>query len=93
MENTQQLQVILNKLASRVKFGLYESGRCCYFEDATKVYYHDLWDAVRIANKMERGHKKNLAELYPDLFLGVFPHKFQRHKSTKRLLLSMFGIM
>ena len=90
MERNKQYQLIINKLNQNIKFGLYERGRACYFDDGMHVGYNDLWSALRIMNNLELGHKKTLFELCPETYRGVFKNKFISVKIV-RILFSVFS--
>ncbi len=83
---TERLEMIIYKLSQGVRFGLYENGDSCYFEDGKKVNYGELWTAIRIIKKLGPVHRKTLFELYPDLFMGTFPYKFPKYKFTRIFL-------
>ena len=84
MEKETQNQVIVSKLKKGQKFGLYEGALYCYFDDGTRVHYHELWEAVRILNNLEPGHKMTLLSLCPHTFRGIFPHKFRKYNWLKK---------
>ncbi len=88
---TLKMENISAKLSRGVNFGLYDNG--CYFDDGTKVNYHDLWAAIRVANNLDAGHQKTLFDLYPNNFRGSFSHKFTRYRQTKKLLCMIFGVV
>ena len=76
-------QTIVEKLQNGEKFGLYDDGNSCYFDDGTKVHYADLWEALRIIHDLHANHSKTLADLCPDSFRGTFEHKFRKHGDGK----------
>jgi hypothetical protein len=88
---TSRIEVIINHLDKGVRFGLYDGGNSCYFEDGKKVNYHELWTAIRILNKLEAGHRRTLYNLYPDLFMGTFPYKFSKYRLTRKVIVELFG--
>ena len=92
MEN-RKIDNIIAKLKHGIKFGMYNGGSDCYFEDGTKVHYEDLWRAIRTLNNLEMGHKKTLFELYPGTFAGTFPHNFSKYRLTKKFLGMIFGLV
>jgi hypothetical protein len=91
MRLTGQQNMIITKLNKGVKFGMYDGGKSCYFEDGTRVDYKDLWDAIRTINNLDRSHSKTIFELCPNNYLGTFPHKFGKHKWRKRVMALFSG--
>ncbi len=92
MEPTVQKITIINKLKNGMKFGMYDGGKSCYFEDGTRVNYKDLWDAIRTINNLELNHSKTIMELCPTTYLGTFPYKFNRHgQMWRRRVISFFS--
>ncbi len=91
MRLTGQQSFIIKNLKNGIKFGMYDGGKSCYFEDGTRVDYKELWEAVRTINNLDRGHSKTIFELCPDNYLGTFPHKFTRHKWRRRVLALFSG--
>ena len=79
MERKTKNQVIIDKINDGIKFGLYEGGKVCFFDDGTHVSYSELWTVLRIMNNLEIGHKRTLFELCPETYRGVFPFKFSRN--------------
>ena len=75
-----------------MKFGLYDGGRSCYFEDGMRVNYKELWVALREIHNLETSHNKTLFELCPDTYLGIFPYKFQKFTWTKKILSLIPGL-
>ena len=92
MEN-QKIKNITIKLIDGIRFGLYDSGSTCYFEDGTRVNYHDLWKAIRLLNNLEIGHKKTLYELYPNTFLGTSSRNFSKLRLTRKFVGVFFGFI
>ena len=88
----QQQNVIINKLKGGVKFGLYDGGKSCYFEDGTRVDYKVLWEAIRSIHNLEKAHNKTIFELCPDTYLGIFPYKFRKvNRWKKNVFSALFG--
>ena len=69
-----------------MKFGLYDGGKSCYFEDGTRVDYQQLWDALRAMYNLGKAHSKTLYDLCPNTYMGVFSHKFHKFMWTKKIL-------
>ncbi len=86
MNAIEKQNLIIGKLKSGKKFGMYEGGKSCYFEDGTKIDYQDLWDALRIMYDLGKSHNKTLYELCPDTYRGVFSYKFSKFMWTKKIL-------
>ena len=89
MENSAQQNFIISKLRAGVKFGLYDGGKTCYFEDGTKVDYQELWDAVRTMNNLGKVHNKTLFELCPDTYKGIFRHRFHNTVWVKKIFTAL----
>jgi hypothetical protein len=87
-----ELEMIILKLSKGVRFGLYDNGETCYFEDGKKVNYNELWAAIRIIKKLSPGHRKTLFDLYPDLFMGTFSYKFSKYRFARLFLVGIFGL-
>ena len=87
----QQQNLIINRLKSGVKFGLYDGGKSCYFEDGLRVDYKQLWEAIRTINNLEKAHNKTIFELCPDTYLGIFPHKFRKARWKRNVLSAIFS--
>ncbi len=87
---TAQQNKIIDNLRKGMKFGMYDGGKNCYFEDGKRVDYKDLWEAIRAINNLDRTHNKTIGELCPDNYLGTFPYKF-RNLNWKKRVLSMFS--
>jgi len=86
-----RIEIIMINLNKKVRFGLYEDGKYCYFENGLKVNYHELWTAIRILNKLDAVHKRTLYDLYPTLFMGTFPHKFSKYRLTRKVMVEILG--
>ena len=80
----KHLNKIINKLNNGEKFALYENGNSCYFADGTKVHYKELWSALRQIHNLESHHSKNLFELCPGNFTGIYAGKFNKMNAIKR---------
>jgi hypothetical protein len=86
MEITEEIKFIVDKLSRKEKFGLYDKGSKCYFEDGTRIGYQSLWKAIRIVNKIEDGTQcKTLGEECPDTYLGSFNRKFSKNHGNYTL--------
>lgn len=83
MELEQKYNEIVNRLRQGMKFGLFENGMRCYFQDGTHISYNDLWKAIRIYQGTEGVEKRSLSQLYPDTFIGTHAHKYSRHNWKK----------
>lgn len=86
MGDNEKQNLIIAKLEAGVKFGMYEGGRSCYFDDGTKIDYQDLWDVLRTMHNLGNSHNKTLYELCPDTYMGVFSHKFNKNTWAKKIL-------
>lgn len=85
METQDNHQRIVDKLKQGMKFGLFEDGNKCYFQNGEKVSYTDLWRALREVHELENGTShKTIPELCPDTFVGIFPYKFSKHNWKKK---------
>lgn len=91
MGNEETYKAIIDKLGRREKFGLYGVDNSCYFEDGTKVHYHDLWMAIKLLYNLDASHHKTLSELCPDSFIGTFPDKFHQNKLKRKILAAIGG--
>lgn len=91
MRLTGQQNIIIHNLKNGMKFGMYDGGKTCYFENGTRVDYKDLWEAIRTINNLDRSHNKTIFELCPNNYLGTFPHKFRSHKWKNRVLALFSG--
>ena len=78
MEDSTKYQKIIDKISKGRKFGLFEDGMKCYFQDGEQVSYNDLWKALRMKYQLDGKHHKTLPELCPELFIGAVPHKFSK---------------
>ncbi len=74
-----RLNEIIGKLSSGMKFGLFEKGMKCYFQDGTHVSYNDLWKAVRLFNNMDSRSSQSLFQLCPDTYVGAHSYKYSKH--------------
>jgi hypothetical protein len=74
---------IVNRLKLGMKFGLFENGMKCYFQDGKHISYNDLWKAIRLANQEEDIQKKSLAQICPDTYVGAHSYKYTQHKWKK----------
>lgn len=86
MESIKIFQ-IADKLNNREKFGLFEEGNKCYFEDGTRVRYDELWGAIKIIHPT-KDQSASLKKLFPDTFIGVFDYKFSRHLWARKSILN-----
>ena len=80
MNDKEKYQTIIDKLDSGMKFGLFEKGMKCYFEDGTHIGYNELWKAIRLAKDLSERANKSLQQLYPDSYVGSHRYKHTRHK-------------
>jgi hypothetical protein len=85
MENNKTNKLIISKINQGQKFGLYDRGRSCYFDDGTRFGYNELWSALREMYQIEDGHKKTLFELCPLNYRGVITYKFTRFRILRFL--------
>jgi len=83
MESAEIKQVIIDKIKNGTRFGLFESGKKCFFEDGRQVGYSDLWAAVRQMHGLDETNKKSLLTLCPDTYIGSFGYKFSKHNWKK----------
>jgi hypothetical protein len=83
MEQQERYSEIIEKLNRGMKFGLFESGMKCYFQDGTHISYNDLWRAIRLQNNVENAEKKSLAQICPDTYVGTHSYKHSRHNWNK----------
>ncbi len=81
---------IIEKLRNGMKFGLFDKGMKCYFQDGTHISYNDLWRAIRIMNNID-STSKSLFQLCPETFVGAHTYKHNKHnwKKTNSLQSSM----
>ena len=86
METSQKVTNIINRLNKGMKFGMYNGGKDCYFEDGTKVEYKDLWDSLRVMHNLTGVHNKTLFELCPETYMGIIPYKFTKFIWHKKIL-------
>jgi len=77
-------RMIVEKLNSGMKFGLFGRKFNCYFQDGTKVRYSELWAAIKEIQSLNNENKKTLAELYPDTFVGVHKYYYLWHNWRKK---------
>ena len=85
LERSKMESMIISKLVQGEKFGLYNNGSSCYFEDGTSIHYADLWSAIRTIHSLPSNHNKNLHDLYPESFTGSHEHKFRKGNLINRL--------
>ncbi len=86
MDDKVKYKVIIEKLDSGMKFGLFDKGMKCYFEDGTHIGYSDLWKAMRIAKDLPPDTSQTIQELFPDSFVGSHKYKhtqFNWKKTSK----------
>lgn len=83
MEKRELHNYIVEKLNGGMKFGMFDKGMKCYFEDGTHVSYNDLWKAVRDINGEEAGSGKTLSQLCPETYVGAHTYKHNRHNWKK----------
>lgn len=74
---------IIEKLKNGMKFGLFDKGMKCYFQDGTHISYNDLWKAIRIMNNIESNPNKSLYQLCPETFVGAHTYKHNKHNWKK----------
>ena len=84
MEETNQLQSIIEKLKKGMLFGLFENGDKCYFQDGERVSYTELWVAIRKYYNLPLRHNRNLAQVCKDLFVGSYTYKYSQHKWVRK---------
>lgn len=78
-QNDQKYDDIINRLKLGMKFGLFENGMKCYFQDGKHISYNDLWKAIRLTSNEEDIQKRSLAQICPDTYVGAHPYKYTRH--------------
>ncbi len=83
MELEQKYNEIVSRLKQGMKFGLFENGMRCYFQDGTQISYNDLWRAIRICNGTDGVEKRSLSQICPDTFVGTHTYKYSRHNWKK----------
>ena len=76
-----------------MRFGLYEGGSICYFDDGTHVDQNELWQLVRNQKHLDATNNKTLTELYPDTYIGVFKHKFSTYRISRKFFGYIFGVI
>ena len=87
MDYTLQFQHVIEKLKHNERFGLFERGQICCFEDGTRVDYSTIWRAMKEVYPAELIRHKTMAQICPDSFVGSFSHTFARHdwiRSTRK---------
>jgi hypothetical protein len=84
MEETIQLQSIIEKLKKGMLFGLFENGDKCYFQDGVRVSYTELWIAIRKYYNLPIRHNNTLTEVCKELFVGNHSYKFSQHKWARK---------
>ena len=93
MEDSTKYQKIIEKISNGLKFGLFEDGNKCYFQDGEQVSYNDLWKALRMKYELDGSHKKTIPQLCPESFIGVVPHKFSKIRwGYMQLMKSYFSV-
>jgi len=70
---------IIDRLNNGMKFGLFENGKRCYFQDGMHISYNDLWKAIRLWNENRNIEKRSLAQICPNSYVGNHPYKHTRH--------------
>ncbi|GAA4468501.1 hypothetical protein GCM10023093_26210 [Nemorincola caseinilytica] len=77
---TEDIEYIIGKLKNKEKFGLFDDGSKCYFQDGTRIHYTDLWRAIRVVNGIGESRPcKRLPEECPQSFVGIFSYKYSKH--------------
>ena len=83
-----------SRLDKGMKFGLYEGGKICYFDDGTSVGQTELWQMVRNQKHLDTTDSNiTLTELYPDTYIGVFKHKFSTYRISRKFFGYIFGVI
>ncbi len=83
MDQEEKYREIITRLNQGMKFGLFENGMKCYFQDGTHISYNDLWRAIRLQGNLETAEKRSLSQLCPDTYVGTHPYKYSRHNWKK----------
>ena len=78
MEQMEKYNEIVERLNKGMKFGLFEDGMKCYFQDGTLIRYNDLWRAVKLHLNIE-STTRPLSQLYPDTYVGTHTYKYSKH--------------
>jgi hypothetical protein len=82
MEQMEQYHEIVERLNKGMKFGLFENGMKCYFQDGTQIKYNELWRAIKIQMNLESANKP-LSQLCPDTYVGTYSYKYSKHDWKK----------
>jgi len=85
MLSEEKYNIIANKLRKGQKFGMYDKGMKCYFDDGSLVSYNDLWKAIASLYSPEEINGKTLLQLFPQSFTGVHQHKYRSQKWGKAI--------
>ncbi len=86
MAQEEKYSEIVEKLNRGMKFGLFEKGMKCYFQDGTHIGYNELWKAIKLQQNLETTGHKSLAQLCPDTYVGSYTYKHSRHNWKKASL-------
>ena len=91
MLSEEKYTIIANKLREGQKFGMFDKGMKCYFDDGTQVNYNDLWKAISMIHSPEEISGKSLTQLFPDTYRGVHQTKHRSQKWGKSIF-SFLGL-
>lgn len=75
----ERVEIIKDKLSNGLKFGLFEKGSKCYFQDGTHVSYSDLWKAVKAYHNIDTSTTKTLSQLCPESYVGTHDYSYKKH--------------
>jgi hypothetical protein len=92
MLSDDKYTIIANKLRDGQKFGMFDKGMKCFFDDGSQVNYNDLWKAIALIHKPEEITGKSLTQLFPTTFTGVHQHKHRAQKWGKKSIFSFLGL-
>ena len=92
MLSEDKYTIIANKLRSGQKFGMFDKGMKCYFDDGSQVSYNDLWKAIAVVYSPEEIAGKSLIQLFPTTFTGVHQHKHRAQKWGKKSIFAFLGL-
>ena len=92
MLSDDKYTIIANKLRSGQKFGMFDKGMKCCFDDGSQVSYNDLWKAIAIVYSPEEIVGKSLVQLFPTTFTGVHQQKHRSQKWGKNSIFAFLGL-
>ncbi|MBE2289575.1 MAG: hypothetical protein IAE95_08480 [Chitinophagaceae bacterium] len=78
-QHEEKYREIIERLDRGMKFGLFENGNKCYFQDGLQIAYTDLWQAIKLRFNSADVSKMPLSQICPDAYVGAHTYKFSRH--------------